>query len=142
MKKALATLLTLAVLALPLAAVANPVGDQLGNLKARLELARKDITDLQNSGLAKIGAYQYGKVLFHFNFASNLLSQAVALSSGAGFAAPLGKALVETEKARLILEEHYEKGQFTFAAMQGEVRILRNLLGLIKLVQEMGRVGR
>ena len=142
MKKTLAALLTLAVLALPLAAQAGPVTDQLNNLKARLDLVRRDITDLQTSGLAKIGAFQHGKVLFHFNFALNLMSQAVALSNGSGFAGPLGKALVETEKARLILEEHYEKGQFTFAAMQGEVRILRNLLGLIKLTQEMGKVGR
>lgn len=142
MKQFLTLALVLGLLALPLAATANPVGDQVANFKARLGLAQKDIGDLQASGLAKIGAFQYGRVVYHFAHASNLLSQAVALSGGAGYAAPLAKAAAETEKARLILEEHYEKGQVAFGAMQGEVRLLRNLLGLIKLVQEMGRLGR
>lgn len=135
-------LLVLALLVLPLAATASPLGDQLGNVKARIELVKTDVTALQTSGLAVLKPFLYGKVLFHLNYASNLMAQAVALSNGGGYAGPLGKALAEFERARQILDEQYEKGAVTFGQMQGEVRLLRNLLGMIKLVQEMSRIGR
>lgn len=142
MKNLIAVLLLAALIALPLAAHAGPLTDQLGNFKARIDLVKNDVTALQSSGLAVMKPFLYGKVLFHLNYASNLMAQAVALSGGNGFAGPLGKALAEFERARLIIDEQYEKGAFTFAQMQGEVRILRNLLGMIKLAQEMARTGR
>lgn len=140
MKKITLVVLALLLALAPFAVQANPVGDQMANFKSRVELVKADLTNLQSSGQATVNAFLYGKLLFHLNYASNLLSQAVALSGTSSWSNPSGQSQAQLATALQILDGEYSAGKIKLAGPQGEVRVLRMLLGLIKLQGEMARV--
>lgn len=128
-------------LVLVLAVSATAAGltpDQLTGFHARLAAARDGITTLQSSGQIRIGAYQYGKLLYHFNYAVNRMVQAVAVSQAGGDSLVHFTAARESTMLVLsMLDDMDAAHKITFVTAPGEVGFLRAMLAMGKLLNDM-----
>lgn len=127
------------VLALAVSATAADFTvDQLTGFHARLAAARDGITTLQSSGQIRIGAYQYGKLLYHFNYSVNRMVQAVAVARLGGNWQPHFSAAKDSTMLTLsMLDDMDAAHKITFVTAQGEVGFLRALLAMGKLLNDL-----